>query len=138
MLASSITAIIAVVWVSTIPARFAHIKATAVIKQNDGSDIGSLLNTSKDQLGNVIESIKDVPDTLNEDGIENIPEQHDANASLDTLDIHAVRQATNDDTTISSTSTTTTSEKSVATTTQYVPPIPRVVLIGTSTSQISP
>ncbi len=58
-ISGAVTGIIALIWLSTIPAQFAALTPPQNQDMNEDQDIGSfdsLLNDAKDQLGNVIDS----------------------------------------------------------------------------------
>ncbi len=142
LVALSVTFLILVVWVSTLPARFAELsimQAEHIEGTPEGESLGDLFDNTKDQLGAVVESAKDtVPKAP-----EETPTVYDPLQNFEGTGGGETRQlelpvATSTETTrviIATTSTQTQAEKAV---TAVPPPTkPRVILIATTTSQKS-
>ncbi len=64
--ASAITVIIAIVWMSTIPARFSEVSLKQTDSKEEKANLGDLVNDTKNQLGNVIGSVENLSDTPSE------------------------------------------------------------------------
>ena len=75
--AGAVTMLIAVVWVSTLPARFAQKDIPEITKGEDTKGFSQLLSDTKNQLGNIIEGTKktEVPqvETENMDALGDAP-----------------------------------------------------------------
>jgi len=123
-IAGVITGFIAIIWISTVPARFAEIAPLEdMIAQEDTPDFQEIFNDSKSQLGNVIDSLEALPNQLEE-------------ASMPTGNLDALDLGTNvDPETLDSIDIASFKKEHAtlpqASTTQVVEPVePKVILIG--------
>ncbi len=64
--AGFVTVAIALVWMSTIPARFAQVSLNTEVKDEKAPSLGELVNNTKNQLGNVIDSVDGIDETNTE------------------------------------------------------------------------
>lgn len=150
--ASVVTILIAVVWVSTLPARFAQKSPLEVTTEEEEKGFSELFSDTKNQLGNIIQGTQktDVPEvetnSLDALSMDFLPEESDSlDSSVATLHTTGVIEETSTGTSpsgdISNVGTTTqVSHEPVVTptTTPLAQPdvsaSPRVILIGTTTS----
>lgn len=75
MSAGVVTGLIAIIWFSTLPARFAEMKSEEmVITEDTEPGIAEVLDDAKSQLGSIIEwntdSVRDIQDELNENPVQ--------------------------------------------------------------------
>jgi hypothetical protein len=132
----SVTAVVAVIWATTIPARFSH--TTISLEVDAGKDMQEIFAEAKDQVANTI--------TAELQNIEAIDTADTRNMQQFAIDMAGTSSTTEEDTgeNVGVSSTTaqnpavTTSEESASTTRVTEPaPAPRVILIGTTTTQKS-
>lgn len=150
--ASVVTILIALVWVSTLPARFAQKGPLEVTTEEEKNGFSELFNDTKNQLGNIIQGTQktDVPEvetkSLDALSMDTSPEESNSlGSSVAALHTTGVIEETSTGTSssveISNVGRTTqVSHEPVVTptTTPLVQPdvsaSPRVILIGTTTS----
>lgn len=131
LVAGLVTGIIGVVWVSTLPARFSQMTASSETSLEDSEDslgFDDLINDTKSQLGSIIDTTK-----------EGLEENVQPTTNLDSLGAPSVSEEEVSESGIpASTSTEPVAIiEPVATTTetQEESKAPRMILIGTTTSQ---
>lgn len=132
-----VTGIIAMVWMSTIPAQFAAITPPEAenVAEEDGQSFAELLNGAQDQLGNVIEAAKPP---------EEIQALTGETANLDSLNMY---EAPAPDTTLETPAPNYAAPGIVESPSNAVPDVvmreepketpqtgPKIILIGTTTS----
>lgn len=147
--AGGITSIIALVWITTLPARFGETISLSDIGTEEGQStevaekegIGSFISDTKSQLGNIFES--------NKDAIQEEKQALDDKSSLGQLSaqeqqasvINGVPEGTMNLDTASTTINTfpeqKTTEYAPESTTTPTPIAPRIILIGTTSSHSS-
>jgi hypothetical protein len=131
LIAGLVTGIIGMVWVSTLPARFSQMAASNETNSEESEDslgLNDLFNDTKSQLGNIIdttkESIEEVQPTTNLDSLgtpsvtENEVRENSIPARTSTEPVAVTEEIA-----------TTTPEPS------YEAKAPKMILIGTTTSQ---
>ena len=131
LVAGLVTGVITMVWVSTLPARFSQMAVSNEINSEDSEDslgFSDLLNNTKSQLGNIIDTTK-----------ESIAEDSLTTESLDSLGAPSLSEGNVENEIVAPTSTTSVATvESVATTSSETSPeakAPKMILIGTTTSQ---
>lgn len=153
--AATITALIAIVWISTVPARFAKIAPAHDIHDEEGSThLSDLIDQSKNQLGNVLDATtppKGLTDALEEElGGETQEQNVQTNdTAIETNSMSALKEGSLGVTggestyTASSSQEAPTTEKSVTPPSETIPQppkefpqSPRVILIATTTNKI--
>lgn len=140
--ASVVTILIAVVWMSTLPAHFSQKFAPEVEKKEDSKGFSEILSDTKNQLGNIIEGTKktDVPqvETSNMNALNGdlLPDESDvASGSTETLQIDSATPEVSTPsvrTLVENEASVQIESASVEITTQASP---RVILIGTTTNR---
>lgn len=149
LVASIVTGIIAMVWITTIPARFTTHVQTLTQKQENkekkdtSSGEPSVFDSFKDQFANTIASQKNEVDETTGDGVQSGSNNASSDSALTNLapspSLSTSSPATTTDSSINTevvstqpiTATTSTAE------TVVTPPPPRIILIGTTTFQKS-
>lgn len=144
-----VTGLIALVWVSTLPARIGDTISLGKQEQEQsleenankesGGGLGSLIGETKNQLGSLMEWKEKLeketsPESDSAEGsiLDEVPTENTSSLALESLSVATTSEAT---------STPIESAPSLATTTltEVVPvepaPPPKIILIGTSTSQ---
>lgn len=158
--ASLITLVIGIIWVTTVPARFASVDTEAVLEEDETSRFGSFLKDSAAQLGNVVGWKKEqVPESAqleeimgevvaNQQAVEEqvaVPEEV-TDSALSSLNIDESASSTQSGTTTlkalrafgapkDAVSTTSAADTLATTSEPQIPRQPRVILIATTTSQ---
>ncbi len=141
-IASVSTGLIAIVWISTIPARFAEISPKEEsVNTEESQSFTELFDTTKGQLGNVIDGVKEIQ---NLEEVVNIETQNMDNLSRDEISNETPSQISNGSSGVitpkSPTPVVIKSKPSVVLIEERksVPKEePRVIIIGTTTNQSS-
>jgi len=84
-IASVVTGLIAIVWISTVPAQFAKLNIKEATPEEKAPGLDSLISDTKSQLGSIIES---TGDTVPEEVVSEINKNLEA-SNLGTLDMNA-------------------------------------------------
>lgn len=144
-IAGVITGLMAIVWISTIPARFTGVAPQEELTTDgNAQNFQQLFNNSKDQLGNVIESIETLPSQLEDSAAstENLNAlDRGVSADPETLDSVDIESFKNRNASIAQPTVVPVTEvkepkvilieeiKNIST------DVPRMILIGTTTAQ---
>ncbi|MFZ2253081.1 MAG: hypothetical protein WAW13_02800 [Minisyncoccia bacterium] len=130
LIATFVTGIIGMVWVSTLPARFSSLSEPEELSAEDSPGLSELFSDTKSQLGNIIETTKEtvVEESFNTESLDNLgePSLREDDAEVNTMQASTTGEAS------------VVVSPSVATTTPEANPeakSPKMILIGTTTSQ---
>lgn len=158
VVAGSITGVIALIWVSTLPARLGETIALDITEDADSEPasevvkekgFGDIFSDTKSQLGNIFQS--------NKEALQNAKQEIEKDSSLEQLSVQgqeaSVIESTDEVPVSLDTESTFITTPPDPTTTAYAPlsttttegepipqiaPAPRIILIGTTTSQKEP
>ena len=130
LVAGIVTGAIAVVWVSTLPSRFAEIEAPSTDTRDSMDKLGELIGDTKEQLGNVVGTSEAVKTNVTTSNLDLIGAGKVSDSSTEPA-IGDLFIKESEEETPATTPATTTGERRVLIETTKI--VPRNILIGTST-----